>query len=157
MQAGAASGLLDEPGMLEADVGEFPQQVVQPDDGAVVAGGAGVGTVGPEDVLGAAGRAPTGPDPHGRQAPRLGAVQQRPRTDRVGRPDEHEHVPGGRHGPHAGDRIRNIERHGRQGPLAHDHGVDELDGDVPGVLRPLRGDAPHRRRGGEPPGQGERG
>ena len=33
--------------------------------------------------------------------------------------------------------IRFDERHRRQRPLAHDHGMDELDGDVVGVRFPL--------------------
>ena len=155
---GVVGGRLDHARVFEADVGELPQQVVQPDDRAVVAGGAGLGPVSPQHVMGdSGGWARAGADPDGRQPPGLGTAQQGGGTGRVGAAEERQHVPGRRHGPQRGDRIRRVDRDGGQGPLADDHRVDELDGDVASVLRPVRRDAPHRRPGGELPGEVEGG
>lgn len=74
---------------------------------------------------------------------RPGATRASP-ARAVARNEGHHVLAGGQH-------------HGGQGPLAHDHGVDELDGDLMGVKGRARRTAPHPAAGGEAAGEGQRG
>ena len=114
--------------------------------------------VDPQHVVGRARRrAAPGADPQRRGAPGAGAPHRGLHDRVVGRADGDQHVAGADGRPQRGDRIGIDDAHRRQRPLAHDHRVDELHRDVAGVLRPGRRQAPHRRAGGEPAGQGEGG
>ena len=143
--------------MLETNVRQLPQQVVQPHDRSVVPCRAGDDGIDPQDVIGRTGRrALAGADPHRRQPPRRRAQQQRRRRLRGRVTDHHDDIATSGNRAQRADRVDSIDRESRKGALADDDRMHELDGDVPGVLGPQRGDTPHRRPGGEATGEIER-
>ena len=142
--------------MLEADVGELPQQVVHQHEAP---GGRHHRVVGvdPQDVVGRAGRWPrTGADPQGQGTPTRvpGASLRPPRARRPTPPPSAGRRAAGDAG--LGHRVRFDQRHRRQRAFTHDHRMDELDRDVMGVRLPLRERSPTawRRRGTVGPGPG---
>ncbi len=76
--------------------------------------------------------------------------------DVIGRADGEQDVAGPGEEPEGAGEVHRLDVYRRERPFAHDDRVDELDGHVAGVRRPLRGDAPHRGPGGEPAGEGKR-
>ena len=91
----------------------------------------------------AGGRGP-GADPQGQRPPRRCPAHRVDHGGLVGRRHRHQQVarlggdPGLRH------RVGLDERHRRQRPFTHDHGMHELDRDVMRVRLPLRGYHPQR-------------
>ena len=143
--------------MLEADVGEFPQQVVHQHKGP---GGRHHRVVGvdPEDVVGRAGRRPRpGTDPQGQHAPGLRAPHGVDHRRLVCRCDRDQEIAGLTRHPGLRDGIGFDECDRGQRPLPHDHGMDELDGDVVGMRFPLRRNHPEGGAVVESAGQVQRG
>jgi len=98
-----------------------------------------------------------GTDPERGHAPRRGPAQRRQEAGGGSPPHAEEHVTRPHDRAQRSGGIATFHRDRRQGTLADDHRVHELEGDVPGVLGPLRRDAPHRRSRGEGAGQGKGG
>ena len=148
--------------VLEAHVGQLPQQVVDAARSGRRDGASAVVGVEPEHVVGRARRralarrrSRRSSTPH---AGARGAWRRRTRASSASGPTTSDDVAGAHDGAQGGDHVGR-RRHGDRGerPLAHDHRVHELDGHVVGVLGRARRRAPHGGAGGEPAGQGERG
>ncbi len=126
-----------QPGVLEADVGEFPQQVIEqhePSRGRHHR----IVRIDPQDVVGGArGWAWTGPDPDRRDTPCGGAPHCVDDHRLVRGGDREQQVTGLAGDPGLRHRVGLDERDGGQRALAHDHGVYEFDCDVVGVRFPL--------------------
>ncbi len=125
--------------MLEADVGELPQQVVHqheacrwPAPSGRRSRSRGCGSAAP-----AGGR---GPEPiHRVSTPHAGRAAHRvDHRGFVGGRHRDQQVAGLTRDPRLRDGVGFDERDRGQRPLAHDHRMDELDGDVVGVRFPLR-------------------
>ena len=138
--------------MLEAHVGELPEQVV-PLRQATVVRRRPIVAVDPDDVVGRSGRrSRSTAEPDRRHSPDPRPFQDRARRDRLPT-DHHDDIAASR--LHAQERHRIVVDHGDRGQCAlpHDHRVHELDGNVVGMFGPVRRDAPHRRSGRERAGQ----
>src|SRR5690606_21225550 len=147
----------EQAGVLEADVGELPQQVVAEHEPAG-GGGERVVLVDPQHVVGGAGRGPGAvADPQRGGAPGGGAAHDRPYPRVAGGGDGDDHVAGPYREAGLADRVGAGERDRGQRAFADDDRVDELDRDVVGVRLPGGGDAPQRGPGGKAAGEGERG
>ena len=150
--------LLEQSGVLEADVGQLPEQVVEKDEPP------GVGRrpshrrppTGRNRPPPGSGRRPapiqTVSSPHARaRCLRLvadGSSDRETSKQDVARTSER---------PQALQRMVLGDHDGWQRPLAHDDRVDELDRDVLGVRRPRRSHAPEGGSGGEPASHRKRG
>ena len=144
---GALRRLGQQPGVLEADVGELPQQVVEQHEPA---GGGHQRVVG-RRATARGRRAPaagagSGADPERGGAPRRGAAHRRRDgglVRRRRRPARRRRA-GRTSGPCA-TRSGPTSATAGSARLPDDHRMHELDGDVLGVRLPLRGETPHRR------------
>ena len=146
---------LEQPRVLEADVGELPEDVVAEHEPAVVAGGRIVAE--PDHVLGRAIERASDPTPRWMVVrPHASARRRAPAMGWSPPRDNDEDVPGAGHRPQSRGRVVVDERHRGKRSRADDDGVHELDGDVLGVLRCARRPAPQRAAGREPSSQGER-
>ena len=153
---------VEQAGMLEAHVGELPQHVVQQHEAAVVRGAspAPSSTHSTWSAAPAAGRSPAPiqivETPQAARAHR--ATDTTAATSAVLTSDQDV---AGAHprpaGPRPGRRV--VDRDRRQGALAHDHRVHELDRDVARVLGPVRarGTTSWRRRRSAGRGRARRG
>ena len=80
----------------------------------------------------------TGTDPQRQYAPCLRAAHRVEHRGFVGGRDRDQQIAWLARHPRLRHGIRFDQGNGRQRPLAHDHGVHELDGDMVGVRLPLR-------------------
>ena len=152
------AGSCEQPGMVEADRTQLPQQVVEQDVAARrYAAISGSTSSPPEEVVGGAGiRAWTGTDPQRLDAPRVGPADRAATCRSVAVRQGENESPGRTSDPELPDEVRRRDEQRGQRPLPDDDGVHELDRHVAAMVRPAGGDAPHGRSGGEAAGQGER-
>ena len=107
------------------------------------------GVVDPQDVIGRTGSVGSGPPPiQIVVAPQAAARRMHRRRRLASRrvADRQDDIAGTHQRAQCRNRVGDVDADGWQCPLADEHRVDELDGDVTSVLRPLRGDAPHASR-----------
>ena len=111
--------------------------------------------VDPDDVVGETGRRSwAGTDAHTGHTPRLGATKQIAQRI-VDLADRGDDVTRSRNETHLADEIVTVDEDGRQGTLADDDRMYELDGQVATVRGPSGSDAPHGRLVGEPSGESQ--